>query len=137
MEQNPVMLLLPSPVLNITRLIKQPFINLSGKGLPPEDITTTWNVYTLGLYYPNDHSTKSLSLDLHKVTLSHTPHSYYNKDGVHVNECPKKSLSSRNSFNDQDIYCPNFLHFGPIPLETSNIYNQKWYVIIRRVEYLT
>ena len=41
MEQNPVMLLLPSPVLNITRLIKQPFINLSGKGLPPEDITTT------------------------------------------------------------------------------------------------
>ena len=72
------------------------------------------------LYYPNDHSTKSLSLDLHKVTLSHTPHSYYNKDGVCVNECPNKSLSNRNSFNGQDIYCPHSLHFGDglITLET-------------------
>ena len=62
-----------------------------------------------GIYYPNDHSTKSLSLDPHKVTLSHTPHSYYNKDGVRINEYPNMCLSSRNSFNNQDIYCPDFL----------------------------
>ena len=92
------------------------------KVLIPHEMSTLW-YYTI----PNDHSIKSLSLDPHKVTLSHTPHSYYNKHGVRVNECPKKCLSSRNSFNGQDIYCPDFLSFGdgPITLETLNIYNRK------------
>ena len=87
-------------------------INLSDEELPPEGINTTWDVYILLLYHPIDHYTKSLSLDPHKVTLSHTPHSYYNKDGVCVNDTHKKCLSSKQSFNDQDIYCPGFLYCG-------------------------
>ena len=59
-----------------------------------------------------------LSLDSHKVTLSHTSHSYFNKDGVCGNKCPKICLSSRNSFKDQDIYYPDLCFGdGPIPLE--------------------
>ena len=66
-----------STLKNLSDLvIKQPFLNLNDEELPSEDINATWDVYTLVLYYPIDHSNKSLSLDPHKVTLSHTPHSY-------------------------------------------------------------
>ena len=84
MKENPVTLLLPvqtplpqfSTLKNLSHLvIKQPFLNLNDEELPSQGINTTWDVYILLLYHPIDHYTKSLSLDPHKVTLSHTPHS--------------------------------------------------------------
>ena len=102
--------------------IRQPISYFSGGPIPQGGVGVSWDHYVFALYYPNDHPTKTLTLDPFVVTITGVEHYKYRDDGSYYEPRTPGLCHLVNRNRDLHV-CPDYNMYRntPIPLEDNHI----------------
>ena len=99
-------------------VIRQPNSYFSGGPIPRGGVGVSWDHYVFALYYPNNHPTKTLTLDPFVMKITGVEHYTYKANGSYY-EPSRKGPCHLVNRNRDILVCPDFLKYRntPIPLE--------------------
>ena len=106
--------------------IKQSSSYFYGGPIPQGGVGVSWDHYVFALYYPNDHPTKTLTLDPIVVTITGVEHYKYRDDGSYYE--PRTPGLCHLVNRNRDIHvCPDYNKYRntPIPLEDLQSMHQR------------